>query len=227
MVITKIAPEFPGGSLAWEKYLSRNLQIEILKKNGAPPGKYTVVVSFTVNEEGTISNVRAENDPGYGAKDEAVRMMIKGPKWRPAIEKAKPVSANVRQSISFILPEKNKTVTNITNDNSDKLFTQVQIPAEFPGGEVAWREYLRRNLNLDLPVEKGAPPGKYIDTLSFIVDKAGKISHVKSLNDAGYGTKAEAIRVLAKGPKWKPAMQNGRVVNSIHTKTITWVITEE
>ena len=99
--------------------------------------------------------------------------------------------------------------------------------SEFPGGLEAWTKYLRQNLNRDLPVQKGAPPGKYIDTLTFIVDKTGKIRNVQSLNDPGFGTKEEAIRVLLKGPDWKPAMQNGKAVTSRHNKTITWVITEE
>ena len=37
---------------------------------------------------------------------------------------------------------------------NNKIFTVVQIPAEFPGGSSAWVRYLERNLNRDLPVEK-------------------------------------------------------------------------
>ncbi|MFX8523828.1 energy transducer TonB, partial [Acinetobacter baumannii] len=76
----------------------------------------------------------------------------------------------------------------------------------------AWAKYLERNLNRDLPVENGAPPGQYTVIVSFIVSKDGSISDVTAENDPGYGTKAEAIRVIAKGPKWKPAVQNGRNV---------------
>ncbi|MDP1972469.1 MAG: energy transducer TonB, partial [Sediminibacterium sp.] len=42
-------------------------------------------------------------------------------------------------------------------EDYDKIFTVVQIPAEFPGGLPAWAKYLERNLNRDLPVENGAP----------------------------------------------------------------------
>jgi protein TonB len=35
------------------------------------PGKYTVVVTFTVDKEGNVSDVQADNDPGFGTKDEA------------------------------------------------------------------------------------------------------------------------------------------------------------
>jgi hypothetical protein len=77
-------------------------------------------------------------------------------------------------------------------EDYDKVFTVVQIAAEFPGGLPAWTKYLERNLNSDLPVENGAPPGKYTVVVSFIVSKTGDISDVSAENDPGYGNKAEA-----------------------------------
>ncbi len=112
-------------------------------------------------------------------------------------------------------------------EDYDKVFTVVQIAAEFPGGLPAWTKYLERNLNRDLPVENGAPPGKYTVTVSFIVSKTGDISDVSAENDPGYGTKAEAVRVITKGPKWKPAVQNGRNVIYRHKQSITFVVSEE
>ncbi len=112
-------------------------------------------------------------------------------------------------------------------EDYDKVFTVVQIPAEFPGGIAAWTKYLERNLNRDLPVEQGAPPGKYTVYVSFTVDKAGNISDVKAENDPGFGTKDEAVRVIKKGPSWKPAVQNGRNVIYRHKQGITFQVAEE
>jgi len=112
-------------------------------------------------------------------------------------------------------------------EDYDKVFTVVQIAAEFPGGLPAWTKYLERNLNRDLPVENGAPPGKYTVVVSFIVSKTGDISDVSAENDPGYGTKAEAVRVISKGPKWKPAVQNGRNVIYRHKQSITFQVSEE
>jgi periplasmic protein TonB len=113
------------------------------------------------------------------------------------------------------------------DDDYDKVFTVVQNPAEFPNGQSAWAKYLERNLNRDLPVENGAPPGKYTVIVSFIVAKDGKISDVTAENDPGYGTKAEAMRVIIKGPAWKPAVQNGRNVIYRNRQSITFVVSEE
>jgi protein TonB len=112
-------------------------------------------------------------------------------------------------------------------EDYDKVFTVVQIPAEFPGGLPAWTKYLERNLNRDLPVNNGAPPGKYTVVVSFIVDKNGGISEVQAENDPGYGTKEEAVRVIKKGPSWKAAVQNGRNVIYRHKQSITFQVSEE
>ncbi len=112
-------------------------------------------------------------------------------------------------------------------EDYDKVYTVVEIPAEFPGGKDAWQRYLERNLNSTLPVENGAPAGRYIVTLSFIVDKTGAISNVQAENDPGYGTKEEAIRVITKGPDWKPAVQNGRNVIYRHKQNIVFVVAEQ
>ena len=108
----------------------------------------------------------------------------------------------------------------------DKPFTVVQIQAQFPGGVDAWRRYLERNLNKDIPTENGAPPADYTITVSFIVDRTGAISDVRAENDPGYGTKAEAIRVIQKGPNWKPAIQNGMEVIYRQKQNITFRISE-
>ena len=112
-------------------------------------------------------------------------------------------------------------------EDYDKVFTVVQIPAEFPGGTSAWSRYLERNLNRDIPVENGAPPGRYTVVVAFTVSKTGAISDVAAENDPGYGTKAEAIRVITKGPSWKPAVQNGRNVIYRHKQAVTFVVSEE
>lgn len=111
-------------------------------------------------------------------------------------------------------------------EDYDKIYTIVEIPAEFPGGQPAWQKYLERNLNRDLPIQNGAPVVKYIVRVSFLVDKTGAISDVRGENDPGYGTQEEAIRVIKKGPNWKPAVQNGRNVNYRHIQNIVFVVSD-
>ncbi len=135
------------------------------------------------------------------------------------------------KNIDIVNPPIEKSLAGVSliakEEDAEKVFYVVQIPAEFPGGINGWRNYLERNLNSDIPVSNGAPAGRYTVVVSFLVDKSGVISDVIAENDPGYGTKAEAIRVIAKGPNWKPAIQNGNKVIYRHKQSITFMVSEE
>lgn len=113
-------------------------------------------------------------------------------------------------------------------DKLDEVFTVVSLQARFPGGTDAWRRFLEKNLNRDEPVMNGAAPGSRLTVIvSFIVDREGNVSEVKAENDPGYGTAAEAVRVIRRGPKWMPAEQNGRKVIYRQRQSITFMVDEE
>lgn len=108
-----------------------------------------------------------------------------------------------------------------------QIFSTVQEEPKFDGGKEAWAKFLQENLNKGLPVDKGAPPGKYTVVLSFIVDTKGKVSNVEAENDPGYGTAEEAVRVMKLSPNWVPAKQNGKPVVYKHKHTITYMVSED
>ena len=126
------------------------------------------------------------------------------------------------------VPVENETTSsNADDEETDKIFTSVQIQSTFPGGSAEWVKFLSRTLNRDLPVENGAPTGRYAVTVSFVVSRDGSLSDVKAENDPGYGTAAEAVRVIRKGPNWIPASQNGRNVIYRHRQAIVFQVTED
>ena len=106
--------------------------------------------------------------------------------------------------------DEGKQIIEEKKEDENKIFEKVEIEASFTGGEGAWKKYLERNLNPNAPVDNGAPEGTYTVYVQFVVSKDGSISDVKALTNHGYGMEAEAMRVIKKGPKWIPAVQNGR-----------------
>jgi periplasmic protein TonB len=106
----------------------------------------------------------------------------------------------------------------------DEIWTgPVQMEAIFKGD---WIRFLERNLNGNVPVDNGAPAGKYTVLIQFVVDTEGKISDIRALSNNGYGMENEAIRVLKKANKWDPAIQNGRQVKTYKRQPITFRIDE-
>jgi len=114
----------------------------------------------------------------------------------------------------------------VHEDNYD-VSVPVQIQAQFPGGPDAWRKFLERNLKQDIPVDNGAPVGDYQVVVSFLVDKNGNVTEVKAETDPGYGTAAEAVRVIERSGKWTPAIQNGRNVIYRQKQAITFRVNEQ
>lgn len=109
----------------------------------------------------------------------------------------------------------------------EKEFKTVQIQARFPDGLAGWTKFLEKNLNRDLPVNNGAPAGIYTVVVSFVVNKDGIISEVQAENDPGYGTGAEAVRAIKKGPNWIAAEQNGTKVIYRQRQAISFRVSED
>ena len=112
-------------------------------------------------------------------------------------------------------------------EDENKIFDKVEIEASFPGGDGKWRQYLERNANGQVATDNNAPEGTYTTVVQFVVDKEGNISDVKALTNHGYGMEDEAIRVIRKGPKWTPAVQNGRQVKAYRKQPITFQVQGE
>jgi protein TonB len=111
--------------------------------------------------------------------------------------------------------------------DENKIFDKVEIEAAFPGGDGKWRRYLETNCNGQVATDNGAPEGTYTTVIQFVVDKEGNISDVRALTNHGYGMEDEAMRVIKKGPKWTPAIQNGRSVKAYRKQPITFQVQGE
>ena len=96
-------PQFPGGNEELDKYLSLNLRYPNeafkLKTEGE------VVVTFTIDEEGAIQDVKAIKDIGHGCGQEAERVVKSMPHWYPARKEGKAIKVSYRLPIVFELPE--------------------------------------------------------------------------------------------------------------------------
>ena len=86
-----------------QSYLEDNLKVKTPVKHHAPPANYTVLLSFLVLKDGTVTEVEALQDPGYGCAEEAMRVLKKSPKWLPAVQNGKPVIYRQKQLITFVV----------------------------------------------------------------------------------------------------------------------------
>jgi len=106
-IFTKVEIEASVDQKQWIRHLQTQLQryIEDAASNGMDPGTYTVQVKFLVEKDGSIADVQALNDPGYGLGKAAVDVVKKGPRWNPGIQNGKQVRSYHTQPITFVVQE--------------------------------------------------------------------------------------------------------------------------
>lgn len=92
-------PEFPGGMVAFMKWLTQNLHYPPQAKQQKQQG--TVVVSFVINTDGSVSNARLVR-PRHALLDrEAMRVLRMMPAWKPGQDHGKPCRTLVCIPIEF------------------------------------------------------------------------------------------------------------------------------
>jgi periplasmic protein TonB len=91
----------------WKRHLEKYLQnyIEDAAASGMQAGRYTVQVRFIVDVDGSISDVKALNDPGFGLAEGAVYVVKKAPKWNPAEQNGAKVKSYHTQPVTFVVEE--------------------------------------------------------------------------------------------------------------------------
>ncbi|MBP5241941.1 MAG: energy transducer TonB [Bacteroidales bacterium] len=94
-------PEFPGGQEGLVNYLVENLNYPEKAKAEKITGK--VYVSFVVEKDGSISNVKVLRDIGYGCGEEAVRVVKAMPRWKPGMQRGKNVRVQYTLPLNFQL----------------------------------------------------------------------------------------------------------------------------
>ncbi|HVF96965.1 MAG TPA: energy transducer TonB [Flavisolibacter sp.] len=95
-------PQFPGGTNAWLAFLSRYLTPPADLEAGE---KRSVLVRFSVDEEGAVTNFQVVQSGGTDFDNEVIRVLKKMPRWLPAIQQGKPVPVNFTQPVTFVAQE--------------------------------------------------------------------------------------------------------------------------
>lgn len=89
----------------WKRFLESNLNAEVPVDNNAPAGRYSVVIRFVVDIDGSISDITALTAHGYGLEEEAIRVIRKSKKWQPAFLNGVHLKAYKKQVVVFEVME--------------------------------------------------------------------------------------------------------------------------
>ncbi|WKL50375.1 energy transducer TonB [Flavobacterium pectinovorum] len=128
----------------------------------------------------------------------------------------KNIKTIINDSLDYIFVDKSRDAV---KDDSNKVYNSIDIDVrpEFPGGLDNFFKFVKENYKK--PTENPELKGKVYVT--FIVEKNGSLTDIKILRDIGFGTGAEAIRVLKKSPKWVSGELTGKKVRVAYGLPIT------
>jgi periplasmic protein TonB len=96
-------PEFPGGMEGFAKYLQKNLRYPMPAIEAGITGK--VFVTFIVERDGRLTDIKVVRGLGYGCDQEAERVLKKSPVWSPGIQNNRAVRVQYTIPLMFQLSE--------------------------------------------------------------------------------------------------------------------------
>ena len=101
--IVEVQPQFPGGESARQEYIAKNIHYPDLARNNNIQG--TVYVSFVVERNGSVSDIKIVKGIGSGCDKEVIRVVKKMPKWKPGIQRGKNVRVKINMPVKFMFEE--------------------------------------------------------------------------------------------------------------------------
>lgn len=190
----EIKPEFPGGMEAFYKYISGNYQIPEEYVNG------TIYVTFVIEKDGSLSEVKVLRDLGYGTGTEAIRMIKNSPIWKPGMQNGRTVRTQFSLPIKLVVPD--------VPSADEKVYDNPEIAPEYPGGTDALYTYIREKFTIPEHFK-----GRSEIKTEFIIEKDGSVKSVWINNDIG-GDAASHIKQILLETKWSPGRQGGKPVRT-------------
>ena len=213
--IVEQMPQFPGGEQALMEFVAKSVVYPEEAKEKNISGR--VFVSFVVEKDGSVSNVKVLRGIGGGCDEEAVRVIKSMPKWQPGKMKGEPVRVSYQIPFNFKLdneptPPARQSDVSSANMKPDEngVFQIVEEMPQYPGGEAAMMEYVAKNVVYPKEAQEKGISGRVF--VGFVIEKDGSIGEVKLLRGIGGGCDEEAIRVVQGMPKWKPGKMKGEAV---------------
>jgi TonB family protein len=100
-LVVESMPDYPGGEEKLYKFLEENIKYPQLAKESGIQGR--VFVTFAVEKDGSITNIRVLRGIGGGCDEEAIRVVKAMPKWIPGRQRGKPVKVQYNLPVKFTL----------------------------------------------------------------------------------------------------------------------------
>ncbi len=100
-IVVETKPQYVGGEKARIAFLQNNLKYPKTAHEIGISG--TVLLSFVVEKDGSVSDVKIDRGIGGGCDEESIKVLKAMPKWIPGKQRGKPVRVRFNMKIKFTL----------------------------------------------------------------------------------------------------------------------------
>ena len=106
--------------------------------------------------------------------------------------------------------------------NRNHVYLNPEISPRYKKGDVAMRQFIENNIRLTPTMS--AACGQFLVKVACVVERNGRLSAMRVIQSADSLYDAEAIRVLKKMPRWRPARMEGKRVRSLVVIGVPFVL---
>jgi len=223
-------------------YIAKHLKYPSEAKDKSIEG--TVVAQFTINKDGSVSDINIIRDIGGGC-GQAVIEMLKTmndmpEKWLPGKQAGKNVNVLYTLPVKFKMTDDQpipKVVEKLPKKSEEEskkeAFKTMLEMAAFPGSENEtdpmkrlsgsfneMTKFIQKRLKYPSKAKENNIEGPVY--IRITIDANGKVTDAMIKEDIGFGCGEEALRVVRMMPNWFPATKDGKAVASTQTISISF-----
>jgi TonB family protein len=98
-----VIPDFNGGIEVFFNFLAKNIRYPSVARENNTQGR--IIISFIVDIDGTLTNIKVVRGIGDGCDEEALRVIKLSSPWKPGVVDGKPVRVTYSVPISFSIKD--------------------------------------------------------------------------------------------------------------------------
>lgn len=204
-------PTFQGGRyFTFKNWVSERVKYPAEAQSNKLEGN--VQVNFTIEADGTVSNVRSTGSANPVLADAIIEVVKNSPKWEPAKNTEAQIPFESSVEIRFKLPDQVLT--------DEAPFVVVEQMPMYPGGDMALLDFIKANTKYPDSAKAMKTEGRVI--VRFCVNTEGKTERISVLKGIAPLLDAEAVRVVSMLSGFTPGMQGGKPVNVWYMIPVTF-----
>ncbi len=170
-------------------------------------------VSFTVEPDGTISNVKPKETTNPLLGNALAEVIKTSPLWEPPKNPGMNEPFTSEITAKFSLPDK---------VGGGEVFVVVENMPKYPGGDAALFKFIYENIRYPPEAKEQGIEGKVI--LRFMIASDGAVEDISVVRGIDPLLDAEAVRVMSLLPDWTPGTQGGKPVNVWYSVPISFAL---